>query len=39
MGSNRTICYIRHEESMWSPQAETPALWCDVTWGLHIDLA
>src|SRR6266478_3713560 len=30
---------IRHEESMWSPQAERPALGRNIQWGLHIDLA
>jgi hypothetical protein len=43
-GSRRNWHYaqhdMRHEESMWSPQAERPALgaW-NVRWGLHIDLA
>jgi len=30
---------MRHEESMWSPQAERPALGWNIQWGLHIDLA
>jgi hypothetical protein len=33
------VLYIRHEESMWSPQAESPVLGWNVGWGLHIDLA
>jgi len=30
---------IRHEDSMWSPQTETPSLRDNVRWGLHIELA
>jgi hypothetical protein len=37
--SYNVVIKIRHEESMWSPQAERPALGCHVRWGLHIDLA
>jgi hypothetical protein len=30
---------VRHEDSMWSPQAESPALGGLVRWGLRIELA